>query len=146
MLVRIRQIVMRGSLCLVLSSGAAFAGKPGPIDTPVVFSSVCSASLAAAAVAVGTQAFYTAGTRWTVNRDALLTKLLGIDLKLQEEPPKPGDAMLIVGDILQKVDEWLGATKPKLTDVGALEIQRTVMTEAGDPPSVANCIQTSFGG
>lgn len=141
---RIRQIVALVSLPLALSSGLAFAARPGPV-TEIAFKSDCAASLIAAEAVVRTEGAYVKGARWEVNRDALLAKLMGIDLKLLEDPPKAGDAMMIVDDIMQKVAAWSDPdSKPKLTEWGVTHISRTVMNETGDPLSVANCIHSTY--
>lgn len=136
MLVRIRRIVTLVSIPLVLSSASAMAAKPSPVPADIPFASVCNYSLDDAEAAIRTPDIFLTSNAES-NRDNLLAKLMGADIKLTEN--KPGDAFMILDDILQKVEEWsdLPPKKQKLTTDGAGAIGSAV---AG----VVTCIHENF--
>lgn len=103
----------------------------------------CAASLNAAAAEISDVGNYEKTRNTQTNIDALNTKLAGVSGKVNEYPPKTGDALLIVADMLQKVSDWVEAAKPKLTTYGAEDIRRvlTGTDPAQTPESVAECIK-----
>jgi hypothetical protein len=138
MSIRIRQFVALVSIPLALSSGLAFAGKTAPVVVPgdIAFASVCEYPLDTTEMVIRTPGYFLTNNAAS-NRDNLLAKLMGADIKLTES--KPGDAFMILDDILQKVEEWslLPGRKQKLTDDGAAAITSAV---AG----VVTCIHDNF--
>lgn len=127
----IRTLVAALAIPLAFSAGAAHA-----------YNSACADSLTTAAAQITNAGNYVLTKSWTINRDALMTKLAGIDGKLAEYPPKTGDALMIVSDMLQKVSDWVEAAKPKLKVDGAENIRHVLSDMNPDvtPDSVTECI------
>ncbi|WP_407279410.1 hypothetical protein U5817_00990 [Aromatoleum evansii] len=140
----VRTLVAIAAAPLFLAIGSAHAAKATPPAEDITFvTTACAYALDRAENAVRTQAYYSSAN-WTTNRDALLTKLMGIDLKLSENPPKAGDAMLIISDMQQKIEAWsdptLAPNKRKLYPDGAIAIEATLT----DAEGVAACIHEKF--
>lgn len=133
MSMKIRTLVAALVVPFAFGAGAAHA-----------YSGACSEALTIAAGQVTNEVNYVKSKNWTMNRDALMTKLSGVDYKLAENPPKTGDAMLIIGDMLQKIEAWsdptLALNKRKLTDAGAAAIEATLTGEGG----LTACITTNY--
>lgn len=110
-------------------------------NSAMAYKSDCKALLDVAAVQISNQNNYVKGTRWETNSNALLTKLAGVDAKLSEYPPKTGDALQIVGDMLLKISDWVDAAKPKLTPWGADAIEGTLVSADPTMGTVTSCIQ-----
>lgn len=135
---RIRQFVVLACIPLAFSSGLAAAGNPATVTVPpdIEFASLCAIPLDATEQVIRTPGYFLTANADS-NRDNLLAKLMGADLKLLEN--KPGDAYAILEGIQQKVDDWssLPPKKLKLTESGAAAITSAL---AG----VVSCIHEGF--
>lgn len=123
----IRTLVAIAATPLFLAIGSAHAQKavaPEPGD--IVFDNVCILELDATEVAIR-EAYHAVPSQFLTsgaytNYLNLLSKLVGVDIKLNEE--KPADAYMLLGDIMDKVTAWsdYAQPKPKLTTAAAASI------------------------
>jgi len=124
----IRTLVAIAAAPLFLAIGSAHAAKAvAPEPGNIAFedkAAICAAELNATEDAI--RAAYAngqfMGSGAYTNYLNLLSKLVGVDLKLEEDPPKLVDAYVLLSDVMDKATAWKEAPKAKLTVDAAQDI------------------------